>query len=195
MRSEESTVDIAELREQWCRWTAIVATVAKHRDARPRMKSIEYSALHNTLVEECQSQATNSNAAQRKFFLEMKNVVKPWISLHTLGQAEHRVLVNLNCRCREIERGLGGPGKFRDGLRRVALVGSLVLVLSSVICFVAVVGPGQWLTGAVLQSGRDGMNRMAYLLRDTTWVQRFGVITVIVVILAIQSVRSSARKY
>lgn len=194
MRSEESNKDVAELRKQWCRWTAIVTTLAKRRDARPRLRSKEYSALHNALVEECQSHATNSDAAQREFFLEMKNVVKPWISLQTLGQAEYRVLVSLARRCREIERGLGGPVHFPDGLRRVALTVGLILVLSTAICVVAVVA-GQWSTAGVLQSGRDGVSRLAYLLRGTNWAQRFGVITVIVVIVAIHCVRTSARDY
>ena len=129
-----------------------------------------------------------------RVFLEMKNVVKPWISLQTLGQAEYRVLVSLTRRCQEIERGLGGPVHFPDGLRRVALTVGLILVLSTAICVVAVVA-GQWSTAAVLQSGRDGVSRLAYLLRGTNWAQRFGVITVIVVIVAIHCVRTSARDY
>ena len=98
-------------------------------------------------------------------------------------------------RCRDIERTLGGRGYDLGGLRRAALIAVLMLVVVAVICFVDVVGTGQRSTVAVLNSGREGMSRLAYLLRDTTWPQRFAVVTVIVVLVGIQSVRSAARKY
>ncbi len=195
MQSEESVVNVAKLRRQWSRWTAIVATFAKRRDARPRLRRGEYFALHNTLIEACRSHATQCDAAQRDFFLEMRNVVKPWISLQTLEQAEHRVLVSLTRRCRDIERSLGGRGRALAGLRPLALIAALMLVVIAVICFEDIIGSGQWSAAAVLQSGRNGMSRLAYLLRDTTWPQRFAVVTVIVVLVGIQSVRSAARKY
>ena len=192
MRHKKQT-SAAALRENWQRWSDVVALFSKQRNPRLALQRREYRLLHNALVEGCQSRAMQSDAEERDYFLEMKNMVQPWISLETLDQAGHRILVRLTQRCRETQRTLAGKTLNLGRFRRGALIATAMLVVGA-LCWIDVSGSFGWAT-TVLRDAQDGMYRLAYLMPPMTWTKRFGMITVVVLIVAIQCIRTSTRRY
>lgn len=192
MRYERETN--AALMEHWRRWTDVVAMFSKRRNARPQLQRREYCSLHNALVEACQSRAMQCDAEERDYFLNMKNMVQPWISLQTFEQAGHRLLVRLSRRCKETQRTLGCRKYTQGRYRRGALIAAAMLVVAAVAWIFAVNVSAEW-AAPVLKDARGGLDRLAILMPPMTWTKRFGMITAVVVIVAIQYVRTSARKY
>jgi len=191
VRCKNPAVDMVALKEHWRQWSGIVAQFAKRRDAQPSIQHGEYLALHNALVQECQTLATQSDAAQEAFFLEAKGIVKPWLTPQSLAQAESHVVIRLAQQCRTIERTLVGRRfALRGRLRRI----TVVAIALAAVAFVLM----SWSVDSIdslLQASRVAIGRFGYFLRHTTSTQRLFAIAVAVVVVAIYFVRTSARKY
>jgi hypothetical protein len=93
-----------ELRRRLERWRGVVERYARGLRADPR----KYAAAHGQLLQYCRKMAQTSGEEQKIFYEEVEQVVRPWINVQALIQADKELLVEMLQRCRKAEYELGG---------------------------------------------------------------------------------------
>jgi hypothetical protein len=100
--------------ESWRRWAAIVELFAQRRDGRRRVSCQSYDLLRKQLLQECEAQASIADGVRREFFLNLAEMVKPWLNPDTLLRTETELLYSLLGHCRQVEQGLLAMAASQD---------------------------------------------------------------------------------
>lgn len=191
---QNRSVEISELKSLFNRWIALLDIFAKKSKIRRRMHSQDYEALYSALIHACRAQADQNEGEHRIFFQEMASLIEPWFTLHTFENCKQRILMNLLIQCREIEQILSGRKNNGPSLRRVAQFGLMVLVVCLVTLSLSYLFKEQDGGSSALFEMRMAYRRMMYLIREATFLQKFGACTVVMLFITIQFVRNS-KKY
>jgi hypothetical protein len=124
--------ELAALRKGWRRWTAIVELFARRRRARQRVDPQAYYMLRHEVLDACQVLADMATEKRRRaFYQALASLVQPWLTPHTLIQADREILFDLLSRCRRAERELNGRA-WAMAVRKWALPGVAFLVVVAV---------------------------------------------------------------
>lgn len=123
-----------ELGLLWDEWLATLELFANSHPRRLDVKSAEYSALHQRLLDACKAvrdQSTPDTACA------LESTVAPWMTLASLKDADPRLLKSVLNQCRELE-GSRVPSAEAAGRRTISQV-AIFLGLFIVIFAVAFV--------------------------------------------------------
>jgi hypothetical protein len=152
----QSSQDI--LRDDWSRWTAIIALFAGRRPGRRQVNPQAYAALRERLIAACRSLA-ESDSPRRSFYASLEEEVYPWMDLHVLAHTDGEILTKLLQQCREVERELRGTRRrlaWSDGFRL-----ALIIIAGGMLGFL-----GAWLLVPVGSPAITAVRDAA----DTVWV-------------------------
>jgi hypothetical protein len=108
----------------WRRWLDVVASFANRNPGRMGLDAVEYEALHSALVGACQALAAKADAGGRAWYDGVLQVVRPWLNVGSLAQADQELLADLLARCRIIDEELTGCN-WSKRLRRQRLLVAL----------------------------------------------------------------------
>jgi hypothetical protein len=152
------------LKEDWRRWTDIIANIARRGEARRRVDARVYKVLHRRLIASCRDLAGSSGEAERAYYEGLEATVRPWLSPRVLAVADREILGLLLDRCRRVEQELGVRFGVRTVLRRASL--KLLVVASSTVLFLSWAAGDLWLplAGAVMDCSaafRFSLGRMS----------------------------------
>jgi hypothetical protein len=119
-----------ELRRRLERWREVVELYARGGRVDPG----KYAAVYGQLLQYCREMAQESPDGQKRFFEDIEQVVRPWINIQALIQADREILVEMLQRCRKTERVLSGRSWLRVNRRwmkpiLMVLVGGASLVV------------------------------------------------------------------
>jgi serine/threonine protein kinase len=75
-------------KEKFLQWTAIVERTLRERGTQQRINRQAFAALQRDLVGNCEAQARASEGPRREFFLNLANLLKPWLTPEALAQTD-----------------------------------------------------------------------------------------------------------
>ena len=101
------------LKEDWRRWTEVIALIAREKSSRRRVDPQAYEALYRRLIAACREFARSENGATEGDYERLEAVVRPWLNTKVLAQADREILAHLLHRCRRIEHELGVHFRIR----------------------------------------------------------------------------------
>src|SRR5262249_44383063 len=104
MKGQAESTDVAVLRRHWRRWTALVDQYARRRRGYSALDPQEYQRLHKDLLAACTSLNGASAGSQHDFYRGLANLVRPWLTLRVLEQADREILLDLLARCWEADK-------------------------------------------------------------------------------------------
>lgn len=176
----------AGLRRCWRNWSDVVERFAMGHPSRHRFEPKQYETLHRELRAACQKQA--SDDPERGYYESLDVLVRPWLSLNALEQADRVILKSVLERCREVDRRMNG----RDWLHSIRLWKQQAFLAVVVLGLVGVLAyTGAW------RSIRDGVEFMAMLVTrtfsDLTLIQGIAVGGVVAALFGIWLVARTAR--
>lgn len=119
------------LRRHWHLWTEVVGMFAQGRQARRRIDPRAYESLHRELIADCRAAAENAGADRRPYYDGLESMVRPWLTVWVLGQADREILSNLYRQCDTIDRELHGGRRGvlgHPGLHRLAAALAVVIL-------------------------------------------------------------------
>ena len=145
------TLDPGVLRHNWRQWMDIVEGFARRRRGAGKMDPNAYVALHVELVRICGGLAEKARGTERVRYMQLRDLVRPWLSLQLLAQTDQIILLSVVTQGRQLEREVMGyvsTYKMRRWAYRI-LVGFGVL---------AAVAAGWWL---MRDTGESVLQRLA----------------------------------
>jgi hypothetical protein len=145
------TLDPGVLRHNWRQWMDIVEGFARRRRGSGKMDPSAYAALQVELVRICGGLAEKARGADRVRYLQLRDLVRPWLSLQLLAQTDQVILLSVVTQGRQLEREVMGYVSTYS-LRRRAYRISLGLGL------VAAVAAAWWL---MRDTGESVLQRLA----------------------------------
>lgn len=98
---------LAVLKRPWKRWTAVVHHCVRSRP-QSDLNDADYRALYMELLGDCQKLGDNGDVATQQYARFMQSIIRPWLTRHTLEQADREILLDLLKRCRRIDQELNG---------------------------------------------------------------------------------------
>jgi hypothetical protein len=139
------------LGQRWQRWTDIVELFAHRRLARRKVRPREYHVLYQELLEKCQALEQASEDTEREWFVQLQEIVQPWLTVQSLNRADLAILHSLLDVCRQVSRRLG-VDKRRWGIGQGAVRILVPMGLAGGIALAALTGylgepawqAGQW---------------------------------------------------
>jgi len=138
MSKTTESVEPAVLRRNWRQWMDIVEGFARRRRGVGKMDQSAYVALQIDLVRICSELAEKTRGAERVRYLQLRDVVRPWLSLQLLAQTDQVILLSVVTQGRQLEKEVMGSVSTYSFRRRAYRI-SLILAL------VAAVAAGWWL--------------------------------------------------
>jgi hypothetical protein len=119
-----------ELRRRLERWREQVELYARGNRGDPR----KYVVAHGHLLRCCREMVEGCGEEKKIFYEGIEQVVRPWLSVEALIQADREILVEILQRCRRVERDLGGRHLLKVNRRwlkpvLMVLVGALSLAV------------------------------------------------------------------
>jgi hypothetical protein len=176
------------LKKDWLRWTDIVELFAHGRSARRRMNPQVYNTLYRRLIETCEKAAGSREGSEREYYMGLEDMVRPWLSLMVLAQADREIIHLLFARCRQVERELGGRRLPRLQIPRLP-----ILLLPGLGALTALGWIAQEL-GAPISSGLSGWsNVLWYSFKRSSELDRLLAVNVVLVLISIFFVTRTAR--
>jgi hypothetical protein len=140
MKWQVLSPELAALRQHWRWWTALVEVFAgRHRGARV-VDPEEYQALHRQLLAACRTLAGGAEGPERQLYQRLEELVRPWLTVYALRQADREILLDLLVRCRQAEQEL--PSQFRP--RRVPRWAAAALIGIVAVAVLLVFTAGAW---------------------------------------------------
>lgn len=198
MNDLEHSVEIAELKTLWRRWTAIVEALARRRRESRRLLAQEYGEVHRGLLKACRSQIGISDETTRPFFQRLEALVKPWVSLDAITSANRAILADLLKRSKAADAVLSGRNDYLHLQKRLpsSSVGIAALVALTIFLVLSVIGlPDTETANSVLSNARGTFKNTWFAVRRLEFILKFSVIAIVVVAVAIRLVASSTRRY
>jgi hypothetical protein len=181
------------LRHDWQQWRGVVALFANEQSARHNVEPQRYVALYQGLLANCTQQAGSAAETNRKFFHDLAETVRPWVSVESLDRADPEVLHELDIRCKETDIQLGCVAT-RGLARRLTL--AFVVVVLALLAGAAVVKLREYdLWKQIPDFMRPTVVSTWNSIRFMNWKQQTLVAGAVVAIGTIPLVWRSARKY
>ena len=180
-----------QLRHRWNKWTHLVTVLAKKKAGHRRITSERYHNLHQELLESCHECEKRFGAHLRPIFERMLHLVEPWVTPDAIRHADRHIRSNLLEQCYRIQRRLNPhPGSTR-WLRRLLLIGLIVLLAGLIVVFSVGLAEseGSWSVSHL----RYHVYRISLTIKRASFYQKFGVIALILTFLGILSLRGMRR--
>jgi len=195
MSGIHQSTDLNDLRELWSQWTSVVERIARRRKIRRAVSPGEYRALHDTMMIACRKQRADGSGPWQQLAEQMVRLGEPWVTLEALKSSNQRILLDLLDRCREVDAEMNG--KRLPLLHSRRFVGSallmVALILAVALLYFAPVGETS-LSPATAEIG-SMFKRLMFRIRWSSFIERFSVVTVIVVVVAILLGTRSDRRW
>ncbi|MEX2287859.1 MAG: hypothetical protein WD648_12270 [Planctomycetaceae bacterium] len=176
---------LADLKELWRQWTAIVDRLAHRRRGGARISRGGYRALHATLLEACDAPMAASDAMSADVPKRLGEIAQPWVTLESLKDSNQQILKSLLDRCLDAERNLLGRSRRLVNLQKLI---SVCLLLAAVIIAIVHIN-GTQIDGSKLGSVGGELHslwtQLVYAIRFSSFLERFSFVTIIVVVVAI----------
>jgi serine/threonine-protein kinase len=119
---------LAELARHWHAWIDVLIACFESHGRYPRLSPHDYESLHTALLGQCQVLAASRERELRDKIKQVDALVRPWLSLGTLTQADPLVLGSLLRQCRQLEHALNLPRAKRPWGPTVAALAVAVLI-------------------------------------------------------------------
>jgi hypothetical protein len=176
------------LRDDWSRWTAIVALFARRRPTRRRVDPRAYTTLHNELIAACRSLA-EADAERRSYYTELEDMVRPWLNPRLFARTDCEILFTLLSRCRAVERDLTGRRKVLEWLSPSApgpmiATGAVVLGLAWAVLTFGL---------PVLVIVRDAFDTAWLTIKYSSDLSKLSVVGVLIIVGAMSAIARTAR--
>lgn len=181
-----------ELLRLWRDWTRCVSQFAHRRNARYRIDSSQYGQLHGRLTRAAELIAVHDSPQKREFAQSVQSLIKPWVALEALKREDVHTLFALLDRCGKTEKAL--KSENASPLANLS-TGTLVMALTAVmLCCIAYL---VWINPATAREfegyWRSSLRRVEVAVRWSSFVERFSVITVILVLIGIRLATGTRR--
>ncbi|CAN5716558.1 hypothetical protein BH23PLA1_BH23PLA1_28650 [soil metagenome] len=192
MRGRVGITCTVPLRRNWRRWTAIVELFARRRSVRKRLGPGEYEAAYRALLAACRDRAAAAEGPEQAYFETLEDLVRPWLTTHSLARADREILNDLVQRCRQFEQELCGRpwhAALADRARKLTWF-AMPLALGALVALSWSLG---WLPTAPPDDLRVWLLSAWLSIKRLSDLQKLGLIAAAVVLAGIQLVSRTAR--
>lgn len=184
MATHPSFRPVAPLPALWREWTQLVGQMAGRAGPHLRLTPAEYAALYTRIVALCDAHADPDSPAGA-FYRHLGEVVRPWVGLHAIRQADGELLNDLHARAVAIDRrlhnGQAGPIALPRGVVRVT-------VALAVVGGLCAVGWATGLLGQAAEQAAEGVRAVRLWVArraPTDWVWAVGVVLAVLACIAL----------
>lgn len=155
------------LRRRWHAWAVAVAGLAGRR-GRHRIDAAGYDLAHRELLRACRERAAATDGPARRYYEELAALAGPWLTTRALEQAGLEILLDLDERCRRIDRELGGDRRWAKLAARGSAAILAALAAGGLLAASRATGAGDWVADLVT----DFVATLRFWLRRPTQTQQ-----------------------